>query len=447
MSKSLKPPSARIVGQSLAAAAPVPRSATAPCSPDTPGAAAPADARRVGAPPPPAVVAPGAVSISVRGPAPAPPAWVQHQVSDDALRAFATSQTTAHRFCTTERGWIDRFGDRFLLSVRQKSDISPLTRHLRTVLARVGLPCRAMFVRNLEKNPGQDSIPALMACADSLAAMGDMPDDSVDGMGAGEHAAAEAQARLAEEVGRLTVVENGVRFGIDIAAGYSPGLFLDQRDNRRALQLNPPQRLLNLFAYTCSFSVAAAAAGCKETCSVDLSKKSLDRGRENFRLNDIDFTPTKNAMTGVLKLAPLRAGHGPLPNAALSGGVGPCPPSSRHRFIADDVFRILPYLRKRGETFDAIILDPPTFARGTKVGSFRVERDLPQLLEACMALAAPQCRLLVSVNCSTMQMPTLQRMATAAAQSAGRRFRLAIPAPPADFPGDALPAMLWIQLG
>ena len=80
------------------------------------------------------------------------------------------------------------------------------------------------------------------------------------------------------------VTEAGMRFGLDFAAGYSAGLFIDQRANRAFVRQRPRRRLLNTFAYTCSFSVVAALAGA-ETVSIDLSKKSLDRGRANFALN------------------------------------------------------------------------------------------------------------------------------------------------------------------
>src|SRR4029077_8305013 len=107
-------------------------------------------------------------------------------------------------------------------------------------------------------------------------------------------------------------------------AGYSVGLFVDQRENRRYVREMEPKRLLNCFAYTCSFSVAAAAGGA-QTVNVDLLKKNLARGRENFALN------------------------------ALS--------TADHRFIADDVRPVLRRLARRGEKFDMIILDPPTFSR------------------------------------------------------------------------------------
>ena len=82
------------------------------------------------------------------------------------------------------------------------------------------------------------------------------------------------------------VTEEGIRYALDFAAGYSHGLFLDQRVNRAKVRALRPKRMLNTFAYTCSFSVAAAMAGA-ETVSVDLSKKSLDRGKQNFALNGI----------------------------------------------------------------------------------------------------------------------------------------------------------------
>ena len=110
---------------------------------------------------------------------------------------------------------------------------------------------------------------------------------------------------------KTTVTEAGIRYRLDIAAGYSHGLFLDQRLNRARLQSFKPKRVLNTFAYTCSFSLVAALAGA-ETLSVDLSRKSLDRGRHNFELNGVD--------------------------------------PARHRFVADDALELLPKLADQGES-------------------------------------------------------------------------------------------------
>jgi Predicted SAM-dependent methyltransferases len=83
-----------------------------------------------------------------------------------------------------------------------------------------------------------------------------------------------------------------------------------------------PRRLLNCFAYTCRF-LSVRHAGGGTTLNIDVSKRSLTRGRENFALNNL--------------------------------------PTMDHRFIADDVRAVLPRLARRGEKFEAIILDPPTF--------------------------------------------------------------------------------------
>ena len=139
-----------------------------------------------------------------------------------------------------------------------------------------------------------------------------------------------------------------LRFGIDFGTGYSPGLFLDQRENRRYVRHIAPKRLLNCFAYTCSFSVCAACNGAS-TLNIDLSKKYLARGRENFALNNLSTID--------------------------------------HRFITDDVRSVLPRLARRGEKFDAIILDPPTFSRSPEGKTFQVQDDFENLLISALAVA------------------------------------------------------------
>ncbi len=83
------------------------------------------------------------------------------------------------------------------------------------------------------------------------------------------------------------VQEAGVRFGARFCCGLFSRLFIDQRANRDRVRGLKPKRLLNTFAYTCSFSVVAALAGA-ETVSVDLSRRSLTRGEDNFRRNGLD---------------------------------------------------------------------------------------------------------------------------------------------------------------
>jgi len=209
--------------------------------------------------------------------------------------------------------------------------------------------------------------------------------------------------------GALTAVvsENGVRYGIDFAAGYSAGLFLDQRANRAFLRRLAPKRILNTFAYTCSFSVAAALAGA-ETVSVDLSRKSLDRGRENFALNGL----------------------------SLDG----------HRFLADDTLDVLPRLERRGEKFDAIVLDPPTFSRGNRGRRWQVEKDLEDLVLAALELAAANCSLLISTNCTRLDRRSLEQIARFALKTRRRAGDFHQEAPLPDFPAGEGAATLWITL-
>src|SRR5436309_13553796 len=122
---------------------------------------------------------------------------------------------------------------------------------------------------------------------------------------------------------RSVVMERGLRFEIDFSGGYSVGLFIDQRENRSFVRKSAPKQMLNCFAYTCSFSLAAAIAGAN-TVSVDLSQKSLERGRRNFVLNNL--------------------------------------PATGHHFIADDDFEVLPRLSRIGYKLDLIVSDPPTFS-------------------------------------------------------------------------------------
>ena len=150
----------------------------------------------------------------------------------------------------------------------------------------------------------------------------------------------------------FTGLENGLKARLSFQSGYSQGIFLDQRDNRQALRemMAPGKTLLNTFAYTGFFSVAAAAAGAI-TSTLDLSQVYLDWARENFRLNEMD------------------------PND--------------HYFCKGDTFHWLKRFAKQGRQFDAIVLDPPTFSRDDKGKVFKVEKDYPHLFQLALACLAP----------------------------------------------------------
>ena len=171
--------------------------------------------------------------------------------------------------------------------------------------------------------------------------------------------------------------------------------------------LSRPKTLLNCFAYTCAFSVTAARDGAK-TVSIDLSKKSLARGRENFELNEIS--------------------------------------SEGHRFIAEDVIAFLPRLARKGEKFDVIILDPPTFSRTHRGKAFQVERDFETLLQQALELSERDGKILLSTNCTTLSERALEVMARYCLKATRRAGSLhSQPALP-DFPHGIGARTVWLTL-
>ncbi len=230
-----------------------------------------------------------------------------------------------------------------------------------------------------------------------------------------EDAPAKSEAELATlQTTELTVREHAFKFVVRPCEGYSPGLFLDQRDNRldlareivARLKKRPECTVLNLFSYTCSFSVAAALAAkeagvahahCKVT-SVDLSQRWLDWGVRNFAANDLD--------------------------------------PAAHEFARGDALTFLGIAAKKKRHFDVLVLDPPTFATSKQSGIFQVERDYPKLFELAARVAAPGATLLCSHNQRDFTRPALVKKLKAGALKAGRRIlRLDPFQSPADFPG------------
>jgi 23S rRNA (cytosine1962-C5)-methyltransferase len=223
----------------------------------------------------------------------------------------------------------------------------------------------------------------------------------------------------------FAIRENGLRYEIRFGEGYSVGLFLDQRDNRRRLLVNhvaagfplfpagpAGAAVLNLFAYTCAFSVCAARAGARVT-SVDLSRKYLDWGRRNFALNGLD--------------------------------------PADHEFLAGDAFDWLRRLAKRGRRFDVVLLDPPTFST-TKGGTvFSAERDYGRLVRAALPGVKPGGVVFASTNAADLAPEKFRAQVLAAVGDAGRHVLRAHYAPqPPDFPiSRDRPAhlkTLWLRL-
>ncbi|WP_424952355.1 class I SAM-dependent rRNA methyltransferase [Deinococcus sp.] len=164
---------------------------------------------------------------------------------------------------------------------------------------------------------------------------------------------------LGAEVAELTAREDGVSYLIRPGSDLSIGLFTDARPARRWVREHAHGRVLNTFAYTCGFGLNAALAGAEAVKNLDLSRKVLTWGQQNY------------ALSGVL--APDRD------------------------FISGDVFDWLTRLARRPERFDLVVLDPPSFARG-KAGVWRSERDYAGLASRAVALLAPGGRVLAMNN-------------------------------------------------
>lgn len=194
------------------------------------------------------------------------------------------------------------------------------------------------------------------------------------------------------------ILENGVKFEISFAEGYSSGLFLDQRDNRRRVLKGDwkGKEVLNTFAYTCGFSVCAALAGARAT-SLDLSKKYLEWGKRNFALNGID--------------------------------------PAAHDFIYGDVFDWLKRFAKKGRLFDLVLLDPPTFSQAKESGVFQAEKDYGKLVALALKVLRPGGALFASSNAAKWEPEDFMR--TVRGAIAGERRKIVsekyFPQPP-DFP-------------
>lgn len=187
---------------------------------------------------------------------------------------------------------------------------------------------------------------------------------------------------------RTPIRENGITFLINFGEGLATGVFLDQRENRRRLLQMPltGKTVLNTFAYTCAFSVVAAKAGAVTT-SVDLSKNYLEWGRDNFRANGLD--------------------------------------PALHDFVFGDAFDWLKRFAKRGQRWDMVILDPPTFSTTKRGRAFQAGRDYEELAALAIPLVAANGWLLCSTNQRTLAADEFETSIQKAATRCGRSMETA----------------------
>jgi 23S rRNA (cytosine1962-C5)-methyltransferase len=198
----------------------------------------------------------------------------------------------------------------------------------------------------------------------------------------------------------LVIHEHGLPFGVRLGEGLRTGIFLDQRENRaRVRALAQGKRVLNLFAYTGGFSLAALAGGAAHALCVDASGSALAWAERNVARLDLEQ-------------------------------------SQRHRVLCSDVFAALAAFARRGERFDLIVVDPPSYST-TRKRRFVVHKDYEALCEACLAVLAPEGQMLCCINHHGVSQAKLRHHVRQAAKAAGRAVRKLHDLPAqSDFPAE-----------
>jgi len=185
------------------------------------------------------------------------------------------------------------------------------------------------------------------------------------------------------------VTENGARFAVHLLRGLNHGFFLDMAEGRRWVRehmaARPGLKVLNLFAYTCAFSVVALLGGARQVTNMDMADGALAIGKRNHLLNGIN------------------------------GGAG---------FLPHDIFTSWGKIT-RGGPYDLIVLDPPSYQKG----SFVAEKDYARLMRRLPDLLAPGGHALLCLNSPKLGVAFLQEQMQALAP--GLAFVERLPNPPA----------------
>ena len=253
-------------------------------------------------------------------------------------------------------------------------------RHVRKWAKRTRTNCFRIYDRHMHHYPLAIDFYAGRLCIQYFSSERDMPDPSEDFTQEVEEALQKllgidssliywrnrvkrAKREQYEKAGEtkefFAVLEYGVQFLVNLVNYLDTGLFLDHRETRRLVAQNSKgKRVLNLFAYTCSFSVHAAMNGATFTKSVDMSNTYTDWGRENFLLNNL----------------PLRS----------------------HPIIRADCLK---FLDEEREKYDLIVIDPPTISRSKKMDQmFDIQLDYPTLITKALKLLSPGGVIFFSTN-------------------------------------------------
>jgi 23S rRNA (cytosine1962-C5)-methyltransferase len=185
----------------------------------------------------------------------------------------------------------------------------------------------------------------------------------------------------------IIVKENGMNFAVNLNDGAMTGIFLDQRDMRKAIRdkYSRGRNVLNTFSYTGAFSVAAVLGGAMKTTNIDLAKRSNAKTIEQFSVNGIDY--------------------------------------EQQDIKVMDVFDYFRYAKRNDLKFDLVILDPPSFAR-TKKYTFSTAQDYPTLLMDAIAITEKNGIIVASTNNASFGMKKFKTFIEQAFNEAGSRYKI-----------------------
>jgi 23S rRNA (cytosine1962-C5)-methyltransferase len=176
----------------------------------------------------------------------------------------------------------------------------------------------------------------------------------------GENPNEELLWNIGEAPARWIAKENGVKYELRSDSGLSPGLFLDQRENRMWFASHAEEkRVLNLFSYTSGFSLVAALSGAQEVCTVDVSKNFIEWSKRNFELNGLD--------------------------------------PEKYEFFVSDCIVFLKGTVRRKRKFNLIVCDPPSFGRSQN-GVFSISKNFEELVINCLYCLEKNGLLLLCTN-------------------------------------------------
>lgn len=185
----------------------------------------------------------------------------------------------------------------------------------------------------------------------------------------------------------IIVKENGIQFAVDLNDGAMTGIFLDQRDVRKAIRdkYAEGRTVLNTFSYTGAFSVAAALGGATKTVSVDLASRSESKTIEQFSVNALDY--------------------------------------EQHEIRVMDVFDYFRYAKRHELKFGLVVLDPPSFARSKKY-TFSTARNYPELVKDAIAVTEKKGIIVASTNNASFGMKKFKSFIDKAFKESNTKYKV-----------------------